>query len=754
MNTSTAAQRKSDRTPSGVRATSLNVYLCRIVSVVMSLVTAADSFAQQQWFWKNPLPQGNGLRGLFAIDANILCAVGDFGAILKTTDGGSSWLAQPSRTTIHLKGVWFTDANRGIVVGDSGTILRTTDGGTSWTMETISPTITFYAVCFTDANTGTAVGYPGAIYRTTNGGTTWTPQIGPPGICISAVSFTDANTGTIVGSYGAIYRTTNGGSKWNRQVSGLEGTIAPLLSGVSFSDANIGTAVGESGTILRTTDGGDTWNIQASGTAFGLRAVHFLDANIGTVAGDVGLILHTTDGGATWTEQSYGSTWWFSAVQFTTAETGTVVGSHGVVYRTDDGGTSWRLQTPGPRTELYGVRFADAATGIAVGYGGVILRTSDGGGTWVPQPSPTQENLNGVAFANAAVGAAVGDHGAILRTTDGGASWIDETIPSSKKEVLWLFSVSFGSPSRGIITARLDTLIIPDPPLWDDRSIILQTTDGGMSWFRGPLKRRNWFYAVCFEDSLHATAVGDTGMIIHTTDGGREWIEQNGMWDLENYIRPVTTVRLFDVSFSGLDHGTVVGDSGVILQTFDGGTTWALQASGTTRRLNGVWMLDSLNAVAVGDSATVLRTSDGGTTWNTQEVWTYDPFYAVSSTGIDRVTVAGQGGAILSSISQGIPLSVGGGRSSLPLLEFSLLQNYPNPFNGMTNLEYRIADRGFVSVKVFDILGRQVATLVDDEKLPGVYRVQWNAANFASGVYFCRMQAGNFIQTRKVLLLR
>lgn len=85
---------------------------------------------------------------------------------------------------------------------------------------------------------------------------------------------------------------------------------------------------------------------------------------------------------------------------------------------------------------------------------------------------------------------------------------------------------------------------------------------------------------------------------------------------------------------------------------------------------------------------------------------------------------------------------------------FDLDQNYPNPFNPSTKIAYRVATREFVELVVCDVLGRSVATLVNEVKQPGVYEATWNANNLASGVYFYRLQAGGFVKTRKLLLLR
>jgi len=85
---------------------------------------------------------------------------------------------------------------------------------------------------------------------------------------------------------------------------------------------------------------------------------------------------------------------------------------------------------------------------------------------------------------------------------------------------------------------------------------------------------------------------------------------------------------------------------------------------------------------------------------------------------------------------------------------FALLQNYPNPFNPATNIEFRIAKFGFVSLQIYNILGQEVATLANEEMKPGGYKVTWDAGGMASGVYFCRLEAGQFVDTKRLVVLR
>src|SRR5882757_8644279 len=131
---------------------------------------ATGGSSSSQWFWQNPLPQGNNLRGASFVDANTGTVVGEYGTIVRTTDGGNSWTIQVSGTTQNLWAVSFKDSNKGTAVGEGGTILGTTDGGANWVPQTSGTTLQLRGVSLSDANTGSAVGEGGTILRTTNGG--------------------------------------------------------------------------------------------------------------------------------------------------------------------------------------------------------------------------------------------------------------------------------------------------------------------------------------------------------------------------------------------------------------------------------------------------------------------------------------------------------------------------------------------------------------------------------------------------------
>jgi photosystem II stability/assembly factor-like uncharacterized protein len=193
---------------------------------------------------------------------------GTRGIVLKTTDGGDTWMPQTSGTTAALTSVYFIDAKHGWAVGAknndprlSGCILRTVDGGTTWSQELIDKHRRFHDVCFVNPSTGWVVG-DGTIRKTTDGGLTWQEQSSNPGnsAFLSSVCFLDAEIGWVSNGNGVVLKTTDGGSTWTR--TRLD---AIWLSSVFFVDARHGWAVGgvpqqADPTILASSDGGATWH--------------------------------------------------------------------------------------------------------------------------------------------------------------------------------------------------------------------------------------------------------------------------------------------------------------------------------------------------------------------------------------------------------------------------------------------------------------------------------------------------------------
>jgi hypothetical protein len=99
-------------------------------------------------------------------------------------------------------------------------------------------------------------------------------------------------------------------------------------------------------------------------------------------------------------------------------------------------------------------------------------------------------------------------------------------------------------------------------------------------------------------------------------------------------------------------------------------------------------------------------------------------------------------------------VSTKSGRRKLIPIRFQLYQNYPNPFNSLTKIEFQIPKNEYVTLKIFNLLGEEVETLLSASLLAGSHSCEWDATVMASGVYLCQLRAGEFVQTRKLILLR
>jgi photosystem II stability/assembly factor-like uncharacterized protein len=273
---------------------------------------------------------------------------------------------------------------------------------------------------------------------------------------------------------------------------------------------------------------------------------------------------------------------------------------------------------------------------------------------------------------------------------------------------------------------------VGDGFVWNDSlqrgvyaGIIVRTTNGGKNWIEQKSGTACALYGVSFTDANSGTAVGDgwnytsgenESVILRTTDGGKHWIKQLSEVNLQ----------LNDVCFTDANNGTVVGYGsngvnwgGIILRTIDAGKNWIRQPIKTNSGLSGVWFTDTNNGTVVGDGGTILRTTNGGVTFVEEE-----KIYEIPT-------------------------------------DYVLFQNYPNPFNPSTKIKYSIPaslnpSKGgtFVTLRIYDLLGREIETLVNEEKQAGTYEVTWSATELPSGVYFYQIKTGNFIETKKMVLIR
>ncbi len=492
---------------------------------------------------------------------------------------------------------------------------------------------------------------------------------------------------------------------WTSQTSG---TTQGLLS-VHFTNANTGWAVGHEGTILHTTNAGIIWSSQTSGTSVILRDVHFVDANRGWVVGFVGTILRTINGGATWSNQSIGTGNALEGVYFTDDNTGWVVGQDGAILHTTNGGITWVLQTSGTVLYLTDVHFTDPNTGWAVGGGGTILHTTNGGVTWSSQSSGVMDFLWAVHFTDASMGWTVGTMGTILHTTNGGATWTAQ--PGGT--LLTLLDVHFTDANAGWIVGG--------------SGIILHTTNGGTTWI--PEASGTVFYltGVYFANPGTGWVSGLGGLILHYSSDAIPCDEIdffNAKCGASGSARAM--VRLLNsTEYAGENVEFRLDDTVYPAELITNGTH-------TIGRLNvpdagpGQHTITLVYPIGCHDPIVFNCQSDA-----TSSFLDFDARWAE----FDALPAE-------SASIQLIPQ------------ETKLLDAYPNPFNAQTTFRFEIGDVGYVKLEIFDPLGRWVATLVDEELSSGSYTRNWDARDVASGVYLCRLQAGGYVETRRLVLIK
>lgn len=301
-------------------------------------------------------------------------------------------------------------------------------------------------------------------------------------------------------------------------------------------------------------------------------------------------------GSADWESQSAGSSNWLSGVHCPTASTCVAVGvvlgqGQSFILRTTNGGANWAPVTaPSGGKSLNAVHFPDAMTGYAVGgetFGSnepTILKTVDGGATWSALRTTAKGVLSGIHCSSASTCIAVGGNvsamtALILKTTDGGATWTSFVPPAATTN--FLNGVHCVTP-----------VVCHTAGTYFNVSVVLRTTDGGGTWNKvfhtantiGALK------SVQFLDANVGYAVGVT-RVERTTNSAGLWKDQ-----------PVSSVSLNGVSCLDANNCLVVGATGVIFKTTNGGSTWFKQESGTANSLLAVHWVDANTAFIVGDN--------------------------------------------------------------------------------------------------------------------------------------------------------
>ncbi len=682
------------------------------------------------------------------------------GSILRTTDGGISWSTQQNVLGTWFWGVCFVDTLHGWVCGPIDTILKTTDGGATWSK------IRFYkqnhgtGIIFIDTLKGWASTETDGVLKTTDGGQTWIAK--PyPGIWLYGIDMLDSLRGWVAGT--RIIKTINGWDSSTTQFTppGCQYSISIGDTLTVWTAGGMGSSA-RPATIIRTTDGGMTWVVDTTLTHDHI--FHGVDGHLQTnnvtVVGEGGAIIRSTNAGATWRvtrNVDIGSTSLLN-VTFWEVNQGWAVGTYGVITHTVNGGTVWRRQTSGVSSFLYGVSFADSQYGKICTDGGGVLGTRNGGNTWAGESTGAASPLWNIDYPDTAFAVAVGGYYGPLNS-----GIRDQGLGVREKgEIASSSRFPSGTPRND--TLRSDTLPLKETSLdcckrqgrqegtnpTTAYRTITRTTNGGATWI-AQNTNENPLYGVKFITRGHGWACGDGGTVLHTTDLGATWQTQT----------TGVTNGLYWITFQDTLHGWTCGSGGRALWTTDGGNTWNIGASGVTQYLNSIAFTDTLTGFAVSDNGLIIKSTDGGRNWLPDTSKCYANFPAVFALDSTHVWTVGSFGMVLgwgeagnTGIEQGSTGAGGQGRKDI-----ALGQSYPNPTRGIASFEYELAKTEKVRVRVYNIAGQAVRTLVEGLEPAGRHVVVWDGKDAygrkaGSGTYFYCFEAGGRKAVRKLIVIR
>jgi photosystem II stability/assembly factor-like uncharacterized protein len=384
-----------------------------------------------------------------------------------------------------------------------------------------------------------------------------------------------------------------------------------------------------------------------------------------------------------------------------------LAGTWNGVYRSTDYGDTWNLTLP---TSIKDFTVDSVAGGnriiYAGGHGGVYISRDDGINWRAVNSGLENREVRSIAIIpDESEGSTLlaGTGEGVFRSSNYGTSW----VPSSPT-ILDVYALTVFKDETGdiIVLAGIET------EYNGLGNCIFRSTDNGQSWIETSLPTL-WagsFAIIPNETSGRNIFAGTYSGVYLSTDNGTNWThlnigEQRSVWTFTTSTNEMGNMNLFAGTFLG----------GVFLTT-NNGTDWTTVNSGLPYEDDWIYSLEVL-----------------------------DPYIFAGTSDVN-------GGVWRRPLSEMITSIEG--TPEIISAQFSLEQNYPNPFNPSSVISYQLPVNSNVTLKVYDILGNEVATLVNEEKSAGQYEVEFSAEGLTSGIYFYQLRSGSFIETKKMILMK
>jgi len=347
--------------------------------------------------------------------------------------------------------------------------------------------------------------------------------------------------------------------------------------------------------------------------------------------------------------------------------------------------------------------------------GSGVYYTTNEGGTWLASSNGLGNmTVNKIECSGSVVIACT--EAGLYRSTANGSNWsqVNSGNSSAYTSVRYMNSVFYAGTYNGSI---------------------YKSTDNGATWTLYSSAIAGAINDMCIFNGVFFAAA--TGLHVSTNNGAA--------WSVEYISGPAMVLKVLFPTGNVLRLGTGNGGkkSTTPLGNFTTDIPWINFVQGYA------WVGSYLIA---GMSTGMFWSSDNGTTWNDPTPNYMQGSYVNCVTQSVSNVYAGAGNFVYKrAINEIIGITVS--NTQVPE-KFNLSQNYPNPFNPSTTIQYSLSSSQFVTLKVYDVLGNEISTLIDEHKQAGFYEVSFNASSLPSGSYFYRLQIGNYSETKKMLLLR
>ena len=630
------------------------------------------------------------------------------------------------------------------------------------------------------------------LFLSGNNGTNWQSKYDGLPVNCSVLSSVVNNTNLFVGTDGCgVFLSTNNGTSWTSVNSGLTNTNVFALA-VSGTDLFAGT----NGGVFLSTDNGTSWNAVNTGlTDNYVRALAVSGTNLfaGT-AGFSGGVFLSTDNGTNWTKKSSGLT---SHIIHALAVSGTDIfaGTPAGVFLSTNDGTSWtEVNTGLTKTDVRSLIISGTNLFAGILGGGIMEIEALSGSVFLSTNNGTNwTEVNDGLMSNGVLSLAVsgtnlfagtfGFGGGVFLSTNNGSSWTETGLRNVNVYTLTVSGNNiFAGTDKGVTLPY--RLFIPDNYSPSQKYPLVLALHGEGGRGTDNTSQMQGIMAAVWADPVNQ-ADYPCFVVVPQCPFNEVWGDApiaGAVIDLvDSLIREFTidTNRLYITGHSMGGFGTWD-----MITLFPNRFAAAIPMSGgghpaLVSRIANTPIWDFHGALDNGMTSVELSRHMMEALENIGRTVVYTNCHYEDCTGLPMDTIAWYvnnhadlfytefqyGQHDIEAESYNYPLLfpwvfdkdltivnvIAGGK--LPE-SFELKQNYPNPFNPVTTINYSIPSNGNVELKIYDILGREVATLVNETKAPGNYEVNFNAANLASGVYFYQLRAGDFIQTKKMILLK